>query len=70
MEFRTGAFDNISMAGEASSVVVAFTGLMLGGICLALALLDGAQYLALAALGMTVFCGSEFLCRADFNAIS
>lgn len=64
------AFDNIYMAAEACSVVVAFTGLMLGGVCLALALLDGAQYTALAALCMTVFCGSEFLSRADFNALS
>jgi hypothetical protein len=58
------------MAAETSSVVVAFAGLMLGGLCLALALLDGAPYMALGALGMTVFCGSEFLSRADFNALS
>jgi uncharacterized membrane protein YjjP (DUF1212 family) len=58
------------MKAEASSVVVAFAGLVVGGIFLFCAMLDGAEMYALVALAMTLYCGGEFVARADFNVLS
>lgn len=63
-------FDTTSMASDSRSVLVAFAGLVSGGLFLTLALLDGQQLPALGALGMLIFCGNEFVRRADFDALS
>jgi hypothetical protein len=58
------------MTADVRSILVAFTGLVTGGLFFAVSLLDGANYLTLAAFAMTLFCGTEFVRQADFDALS